>query len=326
MTILFLFMAIAFSGCASNKDKIIEPKTPGEYDYSGKGYLESKITYNGKTKEKNRIDTIYDENGNIMYIYKYSYDKETKDATCLTTISKMFYENNKKTKEVNYTKEDGSLKKESKTEYKYDGDKLSKIINYLVGNKESFYKWWTEEYTYDSKGNMTTLTHEMAKDEEWKGRCNYKNLYTYDDNNNLIEMHSYAKYSKEYVEDELYVYTYDEYNNMTSESFYTGRYSSVWLNEYKNEYKYDDKNRETVMIQYDSKDYETWEMCGKTETSYDTNNNKTSVVKYKGVEPYWNYNGKTEYAYENSRIIEENRYDKDEVLAYKYEYSYKDYN
>ena len=330
---LGLLFAFGLFGCKSKDFNYIEPKTPGEYSYDGKGRLETRITYNSNYGEFGpiaRYDGIYDENNNLVFQYWYSYDSESEDRLRFSQAYEIKYKDGKKDTIISYLKNDEKVRRSGKYEYKYDGDKLKTIIDYGSNyNTGSFYKQSTEEYTYDEKGNVKTITHLLVKDENIKGISNYIYEYTYDSNDNVIKtlFKTRARSKDEWMDTECYEYTYDSNGNVLTEIMKSDRTNSSsipWINEYKKEYTYDSNNNETLVIEYDYN--EDWIESSKKESFYDSNNNKIDYKYYKMNNNSWSLYNETTYSYENNKLKVEDHLNEKGVLIYRYEYSYKDYN
>lgn len=328
---LGLLMALSFTGCKNKETKFTEPKTPGEYSYNGKGHLESRITYNsnyGSYGPISRTDIIYDENNNGVFYYIYSYDSEAKDASRLTQVSEIKYENGKKVSVINYIKNDEKVRRSSKLEYKYDGDKLKTIVEYYANSKDgSFYKYSNEEYAYDEKGNIKTITHQLVKDSNIMGISNYIYEYTYDTNDRVIKtlFKTKARSKDEWSNTESYEYTYDSNGNTLTEIMESHRGAGdYWIKEYKKEYTYDSNNNETLVIEYDY-DHD-WIEYSKEETIYDSNNNKINYKCYRMGDMGWSIAYENKYVYENNRIASEDHLNGEGSLFFRYVYTYKEYN
>lgn len=329
---LGLLMALSFTGCKNKETKFTEPKTPGEYSYNGKGRLETRITYNnnyGGYGPIGRTDIIYDENNNAIFTYIYDYDSENKDASRLTQALEIKYENGKKVSEIDYIKNDEKVRRSSKLEYKYDGDKLKTIVEYYANYKTgSFYKYSTEDYTYDEKGNVKTITHQLVKDSNIKGISNYIYEYTYDSNDNVIKtlFKTRARSKDEWMDTKCYEYTYDSNGNVLTEIMKSDRTNSSsipWINEYKKEYTYDSNNNETLVIEYDYN--EDWIESSKKESFYDSNNNKIDYKYYRMNNNSWSLYNEIKYSYENNKLKATAHLNEKGELIYRDEYSYKDY-
>jgi len=98
---------------------------------------------------------------------------------------------------------------------------------------------WKNLYTYDENNNQTEMLNQNWDGSAWVN--DWKNLYTFDENNNLSRSINQDWENSAWVDDWNNYYTYDENNNIT-ERLSQNWNDSVWVNEWKNLYTYDGNN------------------------------------------------------------------------------------
>ena len=306
---LGLFAAFYITGC----NKSIK------YDYDGKGVLIS--AYNDKSNS--RIDTIYDENGNELFVYRYTkgilIDRiESKYNEVGNIITKnRFNRNNEIIQATKYEYKDGLLFKEEFTEegfsrttsYEYDANN-----NLILKNADVTYyhspddkiKYEPEkdsktEYEYDTNNHLTTETYySLSDDGVWLGIEKYE--YTYDEQGRNIDTISYRpndNYDDFYVGNK-HTLEYDSKGNIAKRYGYRRSYDT-WTSFTMGEYKYDKNNNYIELVNYMKEIGGEMQFYSKIVMEYDKDNNMVKRVVF-----FWN-----------------NTYDdfvKKEITTYKYKY------
>ena len=217
------------------------------------------------------------------------------------------------------------------------------------------------EYTYTQNGLLESETGYWYFTETSSYAVSYKNTYEYDENGNQTKQ-TYLYYDyfnpEELESGQVYYYTYNEHNDMTSEfsDYFTGSewkfsYGIVYENEYdtsgklirvlnkgmiskteagdpsfKTEYFYDDNGKLSYTITYSYSD-NTFKKFSKDVFEYDKNGNTVKYVNYwyRGEEIDEDNCEETFTVFdENNRVIEkEVYYEKTKVHKYVYKYDDK---
>ena len=242
-----------------------------KYDYNGKGKLVSKITNH------------YSPKGEFVYKGKVDtiYDENGRE---LFVYSYSFGDNKKWKKSS-----------ETVTEYDADGNKIKFENTYYSVNKEG-----------RQTVNITTTNYEyenglLIRETKVSGIDQDVTTYAYDDKGNRISSKGSGNSKGEF--------TYDENNNLISETYlssYNG--GSSWMGS-KWEYKYDSNNNkiETIISNYSEE--QTWEESEKREVTYDSNNFETSNTVSYYRNGAWEYDEKNETTYnEEGNVLTRTRY------------------
>ena len=157
-------------------------------------------------------------------------------------------------------------------------------------------------YTYDVNDNMIELLIESWDGSNW---VNYhRSLYTYDVNNNLIEELVLLWGSSNWVNDSKTIYTYDVNNNLI-EKLRLDWDGSHYVNQDRSLYTYDvnDNLIEELVLLWDGSN---WVNYYRSLYTYDVNDNliEELVVLWGGF--IWENYGKILYTYDvNNNLIEE---------------------
>ncbi len=180
--------------------------------------LAEKVIFNAQNNPTDKTTYMYDSKGNV--------NEENVYLASEYIQYKAINKYDKKNRKISEARYDKASKKLYETLSSYDGDNLVK--KYTVNEKgETDY---SEEFTYDAKGNM--ITHSIF---ERYDNSNTLNSYQYDDNGNKIEW-IVAKNEKPFM---TAIYTYDSKNNTTSITVTDASGTEVDKREYA--YEYDQK-------------------------------------------------------------------------------------
>ena len=210
------------------------------YIYDKNGYeIESKWEHVPKASDSisyvpsSMTKSIYDaDNKNIE---QYHYDIET--DTIISGRSTLEYDqNNNLIKDTHYS--DSVI--DGLQIYKYDEqNRIIEDAAYANEKKSFLYQKFTYKY-YDNKRDVTTFNP----------RGELRTItYTYDDNNNIIEM--YINYTPKEIPDLTYKYKYDKYHNIIDYIKYNEE-GEITETE-TNYYKYDKHNNWIEKIEYQNK-------------------------------------------------------------------------
>ena len=138
-------------------------------------------------------------------------------------------------------------------------------------------------YVYAVSGSLRLYRFDMDEIIEWVWTNNTRNIYTYNEINNLITKINQYFDGTEWVNSGQDIYTYDESNNLITEIFqnYNTSDSTEWDNSSQTIYTYDESNNLiTEIFQWWNNG---WSNSSQTLYTYDENNNNTQLVWY-----YWN--------------------------------------
>ena len=271
--------------------------------------------YDAAGKLEDKVETRYDENGNM--ILQISYDaagkmdykseKEYNEAEKLTQI--IYYDAKGMTRKVRYeydengnclrtTEQDGKGKVISILKQEYDeyNNILQSVTYDAKGNQTAKQ---TNTYQYDAQGNVTREIQRGA-DNVVLARYNR----TYDEANNMLTETRYnAKGEK------VYVYTYNSRGNVIRfVSYKNGRPDSTTEN------TYDAQDNCILSVYYDGED----QVTGKTKSTYKNGIIRASV-SYDGD---GNILRRNEYTSYGDMTLEE-MYDSDRDVKYKTETKYE---
>lgn len=272
-----------------------------KYDYNGKGLLVSSFD----EKNNNRTDTIYDENGRELFVYRYVNGKlinreENKYNEVGSIITKTkFYKKNEILENTKYEYKNGLLCKEEYevegfsriTSYEYDANnnlilKNADVTYYHSPDDKIKYEPQKDsktEYEYDTNNYLITETYySLSDDGVWLGMEKYE--YTYDEQGRNIDTFSYRpndNYDDFYV-DNKHTLEYDSKGNIVKNYGYRLSNGS-WEIFTRGEYKYDENNNHIELVNYINDIYDGMRFYSKTIMEYDKDNNMVKKVVY-----FWN--------------------------------------
>lgn len=232
---ILLLPLLALTGC-KGKEKVSNPKSMICYKADGTPYY--KHVYG------------YDKHGNNTTFSTFDYDVETK--TYLKT-SESFSEFDKKGHEIKSEYYEFDEKGENrvlsgKSTYEYDGDKLVKECEYLLGESSNLVLWvYEENYVYDSEDRLVSYeTYRMEDESTNKYELHAAYTYEYKDSIKEFAKKTITFYSEGEVSEvevtnrefdekgrisyeisdsifggkDLTFYTYDENNEIVSKGYY----------------------------------------------------------------------------------------------------------
>ena len=163
---------------------------------------------------------------------------------------------------------------------------------------------YKEIYTYDANNNKTNYTKYTWDGSNW---VNYKKTdYTYDSNNNRLTQtrYNWDNTNSVWLGTYKYSYQYDANNNNTLYLYQTwDDINSMWVNQYRYQYTFDSNNNMTTLVrQYWDNTNSTWVNNYKDEYTYDSNNNETLYIEYDwdNTNTVWNPSYKKEYTYDSN--------------------------
>ena len=219
---------------------------------------------NNNWEESSKTEYIYDTNNNlIMQILDAEFKMEwiySNNNNPIMLIEYFFYTDSNKW-EITQTHE-----------YIYDNNnKIRKQIEY-----ENSLDDFKTEYTYDTNGNKIMYIGYLKniKNNDWDVFFKYESVY--DTNNNIREIHRWAKRTHTKEKEE---YVYDTNGNQTKQISYSWK-KNAWKARFKIEYE-NTKNQTKAISYYWEKN--TWKKSGKLEYVYNNDGKETMNVCY-----YWN--------------------------------------
>lgn len=195
-----------------------------EMEYQ-KNKLAKKTTFSSQNAPNEKITYIYDSKGSVVEENYYNSTDEVQ--------YKVVYKYDKKSKKISDARYTGDGKKNYETISSYDGDNLiRKFVNNNKGETE-----FSEDFTYDSKGNVIThLTYENIDKSKTLDKFSYDDKgnrigwqvykndvpfmagrFTYDSHNNQISVIGIDANNKE-VDRREYTYAYDAKGNWTKKT------------------------------------------------------------------------------------------------------------
>ena len=280
-------LALALTGCKKKKLKIdLKDKGP----CIGNGYENHNWydEYNRFIPVK-KYETIYDEKNNKVYDLEYMWFNR-KEWSQLDHMTEYVYDDNglliKSLKSLDYSY--NTLSKAYRyEEYEYNGDKLITKKEYSKANGlES-----TETYTYDSFGNVSSVTY--------NGTSKWKREYTYNSNNQKTSVLYYEYNTKTNGYNDAIIensYEYDEKGNLIVYAHTnTGGYNNVYdAYSYKEVYTYDSNNKKREKLGYILKNGEYIERA-KFIYDYYENGNCKDLTCYIKKDGEWANNYKLVY-------------------------------
>lgn len=226
------------------------------YDYDNNGNVtlhEHYSFYNGKLNPYEKYEYTYNsDNKMIVSVLSHGYDDQWNFSSRIENTYDA-HGNLIETLDIHYR--DGKWTNNMKTVYTFDkyDNQISGVLYLWQDGDWVFFVYDDKyEYTYDDEGRPTSLIHYKWYD-EWD-EIN-KEIYSYDEHGDLIELTGY---------------TY----------FYEG-----WHESYKNVYAYDDQHRQILYINYQYNDDE-WKGRYKYEHNYDENGNMTRYEEYRWDKDY----------------------------------------
>lgn len=302
-----------------------------EYEYDAKGnrtcesyFYESKDTP-WQVTEKNVYD--YDDNGNVTLHEHYSFFNDK-----LNPYEKHEYtynSDNQKIAEVFSQGYDNQWHPSSKREFAYDaqGNLVETIVILCRDGK------WTNDmksvYTFDEHNNQISGVFYLWQNDEWVF-FDYedKHEYTYDAEGRPTSVVRYKWYD-EWQEIDKEVYSYDDRGDLIELTGYTYFYES-WNESYKGVYAYDDQHRQISYIDYQYSD-DAWKGRYKYEHEYDEKGNLTRYEEYRWDKDYrdWLSMIREVYTYDLSvyavdggnKVTSRYHYDYERPYEIKYYYS-----
>lgn len=158
-----------------------------------------------------------------------------------------------------------------------------------------FNEWindWQISYTYDLDNNLLEMTEEDWLDDHW---INYqKKTYAYDSNNNCLEEFWQMWNGSEFFNSSKTTWTYDQNNNLLEEILQIWEEKS-WMNESKSVFQYDQENNLTQKIEY-IWEIGNWEGFDKETYSY-YNNQIVEKIDYEWIGTEWRAEKRITFSY-----------------------------
>lgn len=279
--LLALVMVLGLCACANSGDK----KENGSDDGKVTAVKLTQIIMTEKDsdgKDRTMKATVeYDENHNVIATKSYIDDK----LNYAVTYDK---DMNKSLLELTYN-EDGEVIDRTESTYDEKGNCVERVSTYKYDDETIVYK---RVSTYDENGNvLTEKTYE-------NGELSYEQRYTYTADGKLARE---AYINKEGQEESFTEKTYDDQGNVLTvkvDGMLSGSYET-----YEN--TYEDGKLVEVKV------YDEWEQEGQLTglVRYDAQGNITLRVGYENGEEW----SRTEYTYENGKLVKEVDYDDGEV-------------
>ncbi len=224
------------------------------------------------------------------------------------TISKLYFDADEKAQD----------KPESKTEYTYDDrGNITSIVDYRQANGELVYTR-KSEYAYDAKGYQILNADYYWENDAWV--CSYKNEQLFDENGRHIGSINFNQYWTSTKTENVF----DDNGTETGYLSYLWR-DDQWTLDSKTDYIFNDEGVATGTLGYVLQD-DKWVATNKYDYTYAENGLLKSYIYSLWINDEWDVVGKVEYIYdENDRNTSYTRYNWIEgewVGSEKYEYAY----
>ena len=158
-------------------------------------------------------------------------------------------------------------------------------------------------YVYAVSGSLRLYRFDMDEIIEWVWTNNTRNIYTYNEINNLITKINQYFDGTEWVNSGQDIYTYDESNNLITEIFqnYNTSDSTEWDNSSQTIYTYDESNNLITEIfqNYNTSDSTEWDNSSQTIYTYDESNNLITEI-FQWWNNGWSNSSQTLYTYDEN--------------------------
>ena len=156
-------------------------------------------------------------------------------------------------------------------------------------------------YKYDGDGHKILDSLEIWNDSLKVWNPTTKEIYTYDENNNVIEILLTHLINGSYFNGSRWIYQFDQNNNLLEER-HQGWDNTDWITYYVRSYSYDNANNKISFILQD------WDGLKLDYTikylySYDESNNNTEVIGQDWQDSVWINNYKKDYLYDKNNLL-----------------------
>ena len=156
-------------------------------------------------------------------------------------------------------------------------------------------------YTYDGNNNLIDILSQIWDGSAWVN--SFKSSFTYDGNNLLTEVLFQIWDGTAWMNSAKSFYTYDG-NNVLTEVLSQSWDGSAWVNFLKFSYTYDGNNNPTEFL-FQTWDGTAWMNASKSSNTYDGNNNLTESVGQFWDGSAWVNSFKSSYTYDGNNNLSE---------------------
>ena len=156
-------------------------------------------------------------------------------------------------------------------------------------------------YKYDGNGHKILDSLEIWNDSLGIWKSSTKNIYSYDEKNNVIEILEKYLINGSYFNGSRWLYQFDQNNNLLEERS-QGWDNTDWITYHVRSYSYDKANNK---ISYILQDWDGLKLdyIIKYLYSYDENNNNTEFIGQDWQDSVWINNYKKDYLYDQNNLL-----------------------